>query len=84
LTINVEEEEKDDVRSPGAVTLPPAKTPHNVVSMEERATKTPRRAIAAKECSRLGADVPGDVGSQKRAKKGPPRPIRPGLRSAIK
>jgi hypothetical protein len=68
--INIKEEEKDDVKSLSAST--------------EQATETPRKAIVVEECSRSGANVPGDAVSQKSAKKAPPKTIKPGLRSTSK
>lgn len=67
--INIKEE-KDDVKSLSTST--------------EQATETPRKAIVVEECSRSGADVPGDAVSQKSAKKAPPKTIKPGLRSTSK
>jgi uncharacterized protein (DUF1800 family) len=82
-TINIEEEE-DDARSPSAAMMPPTETPSKVTAAEERATETPRKAVAAEGHSRSDADVSSDAGSQKRAKKAPPKPIKSELRSASK
>jgi hypothetical protein len=81
-TINVEEEE--DVKSPDMATVPHAETPPKVAATEERVMETPRRAVAAVERSWSGADVLGEVGSQKRVRRAPHKPIKPGLRSASK
>jgi hypothetical protein len=50
----------------------------------ERAAQTPRKVTGGEECSRSGAEVPGDLRSQKRAKKAPPKPIKLGLKTTSK
>jgi hypothetical protein len=54
------------------------------VTTEERATVTLRRTTTMEECPRSSVDTMGDLGSQKRAKKAPPKPCKPGIRSATK
>jgi hypothetical protein len=46
--------------------------------------ETPRKVVVMEERLRSGTDVLGDVGSQKRARRAPPKPIKPGLRSTSK
>jgi hypothetical protein len=81
--INVEDEE-DDAKSPSATMVPPAEMPRKATTMEGKSSQTPRKVATSEEHLRSGADVLGDAGSQKRAKKAPPKPYKPGLRSATK
>lgn len=46
--------------------------------------ETPRKAVAVEERSRSSANVLGDAESQKRARRAPPKPNNPGLRSVSK
>jgi hypothetical protein len=79
------EDEEDDTKSPSATTVPSPGTPRKEASTEERATETPRRTSTMEERPKLSANTLGDAGSQKRARKAPPpKPCKPGLRSATK
>jgi hypothetical protein len=82
-TIEVDEEE-GDAESPIATVAPSVGTPRRVASMEEQAVETPRRTSATEECPRSSVDIVGDLGSHKRSRKAPPKPCKPGLRSATK
>jgi hypothetical protein len=82
-TIEVDDEE-GGAESPGATVAPSAGTPRRAVSTEEQAVETPRRTSATEEHSRSSADTVGDLGSHKRVRKAPPKPCKPGLRSATK
>jgi hypothetical protein len=73
-TIDVEYDE-GDMQSPKATTAPSpggqvAETPHPAPRAQGRATSSTNPA--------------GDAGSNKRMKKAPPKPCKPGLRSATK
>jgi hypothetical protein len=73
-TIDVEDN-MGDVQSPKATTAPSpggqvAETPHPAPRAQGRATSSTNPA--------------GDAGSNKRMKKAPPKPCKPGLRSATK
>jgi hypothetical protein len=81
-TIYIEEE--DNTKSPGAATTVPAEMPRKVAVTEDRAVETSGKVVTAEKRSRSGTDILGDVGSQKRARKAPPKPIKLGLRSASK
>jgi hypothetical protein len=73
-TIDVEEDE-GDVQSPRATAvLPPGR----------RAAEAPRPAPGAQGLSTSSTSPADDVGSNKRLKKAPPKPCKPGLRSATK
>jgi hypothetical protein len=73
-TIDVEDEE-GDVQSPKATTSPlPGR----------QAAETPRPTLRTQGRSTLSTDPTGDAGSNKRMKKSPPKPCKPGLRSATK
>jgi hypothetical protein len=82
-TINIDDEE-DDAKSLDAVADPSTEMPHKVVSAEERVTETPSRTSMTEECPRSGPNSLGDAGSQKRARKAPPKPCKFGIRSASK
>jgi hypothetical protein len=82
-TIEVDDEE-GDAESPSATAAPSVGTPRQAVSTEEQAAETPHRMSASEERPRSSADIVGDLGSHKRARKAPPKPCKPGLRSAIK
>jgi hypothetical protein len=82
-TIEVDNDEVDAV-SLSATTAPSTGTSRRVVSTEEHAVETPRRMSAADEHPRSSTDTVGDLGSNKRARKAPPKTCKPGLRSATK
>jgi hypothetical protein len=82
-TIEVDDEE-GDAESPGAMAAPFAGTPRRATSTEEQVVETPCRTSATDERPRSSADTVGDLGSHKRARKAPPKPCKPGLRSATK
>jgi hypothetical protein len=82
-TINVEDEE-DDAKSPSTATVLPAETPRKATTTEGQLSQTPRKVATSEERSRSDADVLGDVGSQKRAKKALPKPCKLGLRLVTK
>jgi hypothetical protein len=46
--------------------------------------ETPRQASKTHESPKSSTDPMGDLGSHKRAKKAPPKPCKPDLRSATK
>jgi hypothetical protein len=73
-TIDIEDVE-GDVQSPKATTAP---------SLGGQAAKTPHPAPEAQGRSTSSIGSTDDVGSNKRLKKAPPRPCKPGLRSATK
>jgi hypothetical protein len=82
-TIDVDDEE-GDIESPKATAAPSAGTPRRAASPGKHAVETPRQASRTQECSKSSTDTTADVGSPKTAKKGPPKPCKPGLRSATK
>jgi hypothetical protein len=82
-TNNVDDGE-GDVMSPKATTAPSAGTPRRMVSRGKQAVETPRQASKTQECPASSTDPVGDLGSHKRVKKAPPKPCKPGLRSATK
>jgi hypothetical protein len=49
-----------------------------------QAIETPRPAPMAQGRATSSTDLVGDVGSNKRMKKAPPKPCKPGLRSVTK
>jgi hypothetical protein len=73
-TIDVDDGE-GDVESPKATTAP---------SPGKQAVETPRQASQTQGRPMSSTDPVSDLGSHKRAKKAPPKPCRPGLRSATK
>jgi hypothetical protein len=73
-TIDVEEDE-GDVQSLRATTAP---------SPGPRAAETPRPAPWAQGLSTSSTSPADDAGSNKRLKKAPPKPCKPGLKSATK
>jgi hypothetical protein len=73
-TIDVEEDE-GDVQSPRATTA---------MSPGTRAVETPRLAPGVQGLSTSSTSPEDDAGSNKRLKKAPPKPCKPGLRSATK
>jgi hypothetical protein len=82
-TIDVDEEE-DDAKLPSAPKVLPTDTLRKATTMEGQASETRRKVSTTEERSSLGVDILGDAGSQKRARRAPPKPIKPGLRSASK
>jgi hypothetical protein len=83
VTIDVDDE-KDDAKSPDVIEVPSIEAPRKATSTEERVTEMPQRTSATEERCRSGVDSLGDAGSQKRARKAPPKPCKPGLRPATK
>jgi hypothetical protein len=73
-TIDVEGDE-GDVQSPKATTAS---------SLGRQAAETPRPTSGAQGRSTSSTDPAGGVGSNRRMKKAPPKPCKPGLRSATK
>jgi hypothetical protein len=73
-TINVKGDE-GDVQSPKATTA---------LSLAGQAAETPRLSPEAQWRSTSSTSLADDVGSNKRLKKAPPKPCKPGLRSATK
>jgi hypothetical protein len=73
-TINVDDGE-GDVESPKATAA---------TSSRKQAVETPRQASKMQGCPTSSTDLVSDLGSHKRAKKVPPKPCKPGLRSATK
>jgi hypothetical protein len=73
-TIDVDDEE-GDAQSPKATRAP---------SSGKRAVETLRHTSKAQGRSTLSTDPTCDLGSNKRMKKVPPKPCKPGLRSATK
>jgi hypothetical protein len=73
-TIDVEDVD-GDVQSPKATTTP---------SQGGQAAETPRPTPMAQGRATLSTNPMGDVGSNKRMKKAPPKPCKPGLWSEIK
>jgi hypothetical protein len=73
-TIDIDDE-GGDVQSPKATTAP---------SPGKEAAKTPRPTSRTQGRSTSSTDPAGDVGSNKRMKKAPPKPYKSGLRSATK
>jgi hypothetical protein len=82
-TIEVDDDEGEALSLSATVT-PSAGTPCMVASTEEQAVETPRQKSATEERPRSSADMVGDLGSHKRARKAPPSPCKPSLRSATK
>jgi hypothetical protein len=72
-TINVEEEE-NEAKSPSAATVSPPEMPRKAMATEGQSLHTPCKGATLEECSRSGAVVLGDAGSQKKVKKAPPKP----------
>jgi hypothetical protein len=79
-TIDVDDDE-GDAESPSATVDPSAGTPRRVVSPEKQAVETPRQTSTTQERPRSSTDTMGDLGLHKRARKAPPKPCKPGLRS---
>jgi hypothetical protein len=73
-TIDVEDDD-GDVQSPKATTA---------LSPAGQAEETPRPAPVAQGRSTSSTGPTDNVGSNKRLKKAPPKPCKPGLRSATK
>jgi hypothetical protein len=73
-TIDVYDGE-DDVQSPKATTAP---------SPGKHAVETPHQTSKTQGRSSSSTNPVGDLGSHKRMKKAPPKPCKPGLRSATK
>jgi hypothetical protein len=73
-TIDVDDEEGDE-QSPKATKAP---------SPEKQAVEMPHQMSKAQGRSTSSTDPAGDLGSNKRMKKAPPKPCKPSLRSATK
>jgi hypothetical protein len=73
-TIDIDDGE-GDVQSPKATTTP---SPGN------HAVETPHQTSKTQGRSSSSTNPVGDLGSHKRMKKAPPKPCKPGLRSATK
>jgi hypothetical protein len=73
-TIDVDDEE-GDTQSPTAIEVP---------SLGKQAVETPRLTSKMQGRSTSSTDPVGDLGSNKRMKKAPPKPCKPCLRSATK
>jgi hypothetical protein len=71
-TIDVDDEE-GDVQSPKATAA---------LSPGRQAVETPRQMSKTQGRSTLSTNSVGDLGLNKRMKKAPPKPCKPGLRSA--
>jgi hypothetical protein len=69
------EDDKGDVQSPKAITAP---------SLGRQAAETPHPTPGAQGRSTSSTDPVADVGSNKRMKRAPPKPCKPGLRSVTK
>jgi hypothetical protein len=82
-TIDVDDEE-GDAESPSATATLSVGTPRKAASPEKQAVGTPRQTSSTQERPGSSADTVGDLGSHKRARKAPPKPCKPGLRSATK
>jgi hypothetical protein len=82
-TIDVDDEE-GDVESPSTTAAPSAGTPRRAASPVKQAVETPRQMSKTQEHPKSSTNTMGDLGSHKRAKKAPPKPCKPGLRSATK
>jgi hypothetical protein len=73
-TIDIDDGE-GDVKSPKATAAP---------SLGKQAVEMPRQASKTQERPASSTNPVGDLGSHKRMKKAPPKPCKPGLRSATK
>jgi hypothetical protein len=82
-TIEVNDED-GDAESPGAIVALSTGTPCRAVSTEEQTVEMPRRMSATEERPRSSADTVRDLESHKKVRKVPPKPCKPGLRSATK
>jgi hypothetical protein len=82
-TIDVDDEE-GDVESPSATTAPSTGTPRRAASPVKQTIEMPRQMSKTQERPKSSTDAMGDLGLHKRAKKTPPKPCKPGLRSATK
>jgi hypothetical protein len=82
-TIDVDDKE-GDAESPGATAAPSAGIPRRAALTEEQAVEMPRRTSTTKVHPWSSADTVSNLGSHKRARKTPPKPCKPGLRSATK
>jgi hypothetical protein len=82
-TIDVDDEE-GDAESLKVAATPSAGTPRRAASPEKQAVETPCQASKTQEHPRSSIDLMGDLGWHKRAKKAPPKPCKPDLRSATK
>jgi hypothetical protein len=82
-TIDVDDGE-GDIESPKEIATPSAGTPRRVASPGKQAVETHRWASKTQERPRSSIDPLGDLGLHKGAKKVPPKPCKPNLRSATK
>jgi hypothetical protein len=82
-TIEFDDKEGDTV-SPSTTEALSMGTPRKVASTEEQVVGMPCQTLATQERPRSSADTVGDLGSHNRARKAPPKPCKPGLRSATK
>jgi hypothetical protein len=73
-----------DVESPKATAALSAGTPRRAASPGKQAVETPCKVSKTQERPRSSIDPMGDLGLHKRMKKAPPKPCKPGLRSATK
>jgi hypothetical protein len=60
------------------------RTPRRAATPEKQAVETPHQTSTTQENPRSSTDMMGDLGSHKRARKAPPNPYKPVLRSATK
>jgi hypothetical protein len=79
-----DDDEEGDTELPSKMAAPSVGTPHKAASTEEQAVETPRQTSVTQERLRSSADTMGDLRSHKRARKAPPKPCKPGLKSATK
>jgi hypothetical protein len=82
-TIDVDDEEGDE-ESPSTTAAPLAGTPRRAASLEKQTVEMPRQTSTTQEHPRSSTDMVGDLGLHKRARKAPPKPCMPGLKSATK
>jgi hypothetical protein len=71
-----------DVDDEGGDVQPPKET--TALSPRKQAAETPRPTSRTQGRSTLSTNPAGDAGSNKRMKKAPPKPCKPGLRSVTK
>jgi hypothetical protein len=75
-------DEEGDIESPKATTAPSAGMPRRAPSLGKQAVETPCQESKTQEHPGSSIEPMGDLGSHKRAKKAPPKPCKPDLRSA--
>jgi hypothetical protein len=80
-TIDVDDDE-GNAESLSTISAPSARTPRKAASMKEQVVGMPRQTSSTQEHPRSGTDMVGDLGSHNRARRAPPKPCKPGLRSA--